>query len=117
MKKIPEAPELGVHVWKLLVLMKKDPDLPEGGVNILNTLLKMEKFSEHLGQVANVLLFPGHPELLPAVVEHTPDTLPRQVPPSPACYNLSTSLLLLSEVVVCTPTPTLHKDEYTSQMS
>jgi len=64
MKKIPEAPELGVHVWKLLVLMKKDPDLPEGGVNILNTVLKMEKFSEHLGQVANVLLFPGHPEIL-----------------------------------------------------
>ena len=64
MKKIPEAPELGVHVLKLLVLMRKDPDLPEGGVNILNTLLKMEKFSEHLGQVANVLLFPGHPELL-----------------------------------------------------
>ena len=44
--------------------MRKYLDLLEGGANILNTLLKMEKFSEHLGQVANVLLFPGHPELL-----------------------------------------------------
>jgi hypothetical protein len=44
--------------------MRKYLDLLEGGANILNTLLKMEKFSEHLGQVANVLLFPGHPEIL-----------------------------------------------------
>jgi hypothetical protein len=63
-KKIPECPEMVGHVLKPLVLMRKDPDLLEGGVNILNTLLKMEKLSEHLGQVVNVLLFPGHPELL-----------------------------------------------------
>lgn len=61
-------------------------------------------------------MYPGHPEFLPAV-GHTPNPLPRQVPPSTACYNLSTSLLLLSEVSVCTPNPILHKDEYKSQLS